>query len=222
MRSTRLGTGSPGGAMCRLVLHGALLATAAAWAPVVPRPSTAIHASRCVQASAGTLMHPRAIRMMASEVSVPVAPKPARRGSLRRLLRLLRRSYLIWRCAAKQLIKVAIVKRRFKYSPRTDPKFIAARRKLAVDLRDTLIMLGPTFIKVGQLLSTRVDVLPAEVIEELARPHEQSVPRLTSPPSRVPRARPGARSAPAPEARLVALGGSALTGGARHARSPAR
>ena len=160
--------------------------------------------------------------MMASEVSVPVAPAPARRGSLRRLLRLLRRSYLIWRCAAKQLIKVAIVKRRFKYSPRTDPKFIAARRKLAVDLRDTLIMLGPTFIKVGQLLSTRVDVLPAEVIEELARPHEQSVPRLTSPPSRVPRARPGARSAPAPEARLVALGGSALTGGARDARSPAR
>jgi len=107
--------------------------------------------------------------MMASEVSVPVAPKPSRRGSLRRLLRLLSRSCLIWRCAAKQLIKLAIVKRRFKYSPRTDPKFIAARRKLAVDLRDTLILLGPTFIKVGQLLSTRVDVLPAEVIEELAR-----------------------------------------------------
>ena len=206
--------------MCRLVLHGALLATAAAWAPAMPRPSTAIRASRCVQASAGTLMHPRAIRMMASEVSVPVAPKPARRGSLRRLLRLLRRSYLIWRCAAKQLIKVAIVKRRFKYSPRTDPKFIAARRKLAVDLRDTLIMLGPTFIKVGQLLSTRVDVLPAEVIEELARPHGKSVPRLTSPPAEGPAlGRAAARLPRLLGARLVALGGSALPGGARHART---
>ena len=153
--------------------------------------------------------------MMASEVSVPVAPKPARRGSLRRLLRLLRRSYLIWRCAAKQLIKVAIVKRRFKYSPRTDPKFIAARRKLAVDLRDTLIMLGPTFIKVGQLLSTRVDVLPAEVIEELARPHDQSVPRLTSPPAEGPAlGRAAARLPRLLGARLVALAGSALPGGA--------
>ena len=213
--------------MCRLVLHGALLATAAAWAPVVPRPSTAIHASRCVQASAGALTPPRAIRMMASEVSVPVAPKPARRGSLRRLLRLLRRSYLIWRCAAKQLIKVAIVKRRFKYSPRTDPKFIAARRKLAVDLRDTLIMLGPTFIKVGQLLSTRVDVLPAEVIEELARPHEQSVPRLTSPPAECPAlGRAPARLPRLRRAWWLWEGRHSQeepgTLGARHARSPAR
>ena len=213
--------------MCRLVLHGALVAAAAAWAPAVPRPSTAIHASRCVHASAGALTPPRAVRMMASEVSVPVAPKPARRGSLRRLLRLLRRSYLIWRCAAKQLIKVAIVKRRFKYSPRTDPKFIAARRKLAVDLRDTLIMLGPTFIKVGQLLSTRVDVLPAEVIEELARPHEQSVPRLTSPPAECPAlGRAPARLPRLRRAWWLWEGRHSQeepgTLGARHARSPAR
>ena len=46
---------------------------------------------------------------------------------------------------------------------------MAANRKLAANLRDTLILLGPTFIKIGQLLSTRVDVLPPEVIQELAR-----------------------------------------------------
>jgi len=107
--------------------------------------------------------------MMAAEVAVPVAPDMSRRGSLRRLLRLLSRSCLIWRCAAKQLIKVAIVKRRYKRSPVTDPEFSAARRQLAVDLRDILILLGPTFIKVGQLLSTRIDVLPVEVIQELAQ-----------------------------------------------------
>ena len=43
------------------------------------------------------------------------------------------------------------------------------RTRLAEKLRDTLIQLGPTFIKCGQLLSTRVDVVPAEVIAELAR-----------------------------------------------------
>ena len=166
--SSRAG-GTSGGAMRRLVLHGALVATAAAWAPAVPRPSTAIHASRCAWASGGALTPPRAVRMMAAEEAVPVAPDMSRRGSLRRLLRLLSRSCLIWRCAAKQLIKVAIVKRRYKRSPVTDPDFSAARRQLAVDLRDILILLGPTFIKVGQLLSTRIDVLPVEVIQELAQ-----------------------------------------------------
>ena len=163
------GTRSGGGAMCRLVLHGALVATAAAWAPAMPRPSTGRPAVDRAWASGGALTPPRAVRMMAAEAAVPVAPDPSRRGSLRRLMRLLSRSCLIWRCAAKQLIKVAIVKRRYKRSAVTDPDLIAARRQLAVDLRDTLIRLGPTFIKVGQLLSTRIDVLPVEVIQELAR-----------------------------------------------------
>ena len=162
--------GCCGGAMRRLVLHGALVATAVAWAPAVPRPSTAIHASRCAWASGGALAPPRAVRMMAAGAATGGSGvEPSRRGSLRRLMRLLSRSCLIWSCAAKQLIKVAIVKRRYKRSPVTDPKLIAARRQLAVDLRDTLILLGPTFIKVGQLLSTRIDVLPVEVIQELAR-----------------------------------------------------
>ena len=46
---------------------------------------------------------------------------------------------------------------------------VEANRKLAAGLRDMLIQLGPTFIKIGQLLSTRVDVLPPETIQELAR-----------------------------------------------------
>jgi predicted unusual protein kinase regulating ubiquinone biosynthesis (AarF/ABC1/UbiB family) len=45
--------------------------------------------------------------------------------------------------------------------------FSNAQRKLAVSLRDKALELGPTFIKLGQLLSTRLDILPKEYIETL-------------------------------------------------------
>ncbi|MCU0494198.1 MAG: AarF/ABC1/UbiB kinase family protein [Chloroflexaceae bacterium] len=38
---------------------------------------------------------------------------------------------------------------------------------VAVRLRETLIALGPTFIKFGQLLSTRPDLLPPDMVQEL-------------------------------------------------------
>ncbi len=43
------------------------------------------------------------------------------------------------------------------------------RRKLAVWIRETLLDLGPTFIKVGQMFSTRADLFPIEYVEELSK-----------------------------------------------------
>jgi len=43
----------------------------------------------------------------------------------------------------------------------------AARKLIAKDLRAGLLELGPTFIKLGQLLSTRIDILTKEYIDEL-------------------------------------------------------
>lgn len=41
-------------------------------------------------------------------------------------------------------------------------------RKRAIEFRERLTQLGPTFVKVGQGLSTRPDLCPPEYLEELA------------------------------------------------------
>ena len=43
------------------------------------------------------------------------------------------------------------------------------RRSLAIWIRETLLELGPTFIKLGQLFSTRADLFPIEYVEELSK-----------------------------------------------------
>ena len=71
-----------------------------------------------------------------------------------------------------------MARNRRKFSDAQGPEAVAARSKLAADFRDALLRLGPTFIKFGQLLSTRVDVLPPEVIKELA-PLQNEVPSFS-------------------------------------------
>ena len=50
------------------------------------------------------------------------------------------------------------------------------RRRQAKRLRNALEELGPTFAKIGQLLSMRPDLLPAEFIEELAQLQDRVTP----------------------------------------------
>jgi predicted unusual protein kinase regulating ubiquinone biosynthesis (AarF/ABC1/UbiB family) len=51
----------------------------------------------------------------------------------------------------------------------TDAAKAARRRKLAVWIRETMLDLGPTFIKLGQLFSTRSDLFSIEFVEELSK-----------------------------------------------------
>lgn len=51
----------------------------------------------------------------------------------------------------------------------TEEKQKARRRSLGVWVREKILQLGPTFIKLGQLSSTRSDLFPAEIVEELAK-----------------------------------------------------
>jgi len=50
------------------------------------------------------------------------------------------------------------------------------RRQEGALLREKLIKLGPTFIKTGQSLATRADLLPVEYIQELAKLQDEVPP----------------------------------------------
>jgi predicted unusual protein kinase regulating ubiquinone biosynthesis (AarF/ABC1/UbiB family) len=52
----------------------------------------------------------------------------------------------------------------------------AMRRERARTLLDTLLTLGPTFIKLGQILSTRPDVLPPEYVAEFSKLQDEVPP----------------------------------------------
>ncbi len=83
-----------------------------------------------------------------------------------------RRRYVdIWTFVARLLYAQWLYKKPWSYptTGATDEAKALRRRKLAVWIRETLLDLGPTFIKVGQLFSTRADLFPSEFVEELSK-----------------------------------------------------
>lgn len=66
------------------------------------------------------------------------------------------------------------------FYPSRDLSLEELRQKRAAWLTDKLASLGPTFIKIGQTLSTRPDIVPLEYTKELARLQDQ-VPSFAQP-----------------------------------------
>lgn len=83
------------------------------------------------------------------------------------------RSMEIWGFALQFAIKYFLLGQKWSYNKKEGgmtPETISARKKeLAIWLREGLVKLGPTFIKIGQQFSTRVDVLSPEFIKELEK-----------------------------------------------------
>ena len=92
----------------------------------------------------------------------------------------LRRTCEIWGFIVVFFVKLALVGKKFMYRGGwTEERQSARKAELAVWLREGLVKLGPTFIKIGQQFSTRVDVLSPEFIKELEK-LQDSVPPFSS------------------------------------------
>jgi predicted unusual protein kinase regulating ubiquinone biosynthesis (AarF/ABC1/UbiB family) len=81
-----------------------------------------------------------------------------------------RRRFDIWVFVLALLLKLWSNGKKWTYSGGyTEEKFAARRKKQAAWIRKSILELGPTFIKVGQLFSTRADLFSAEYVEELSK-----------------------------------------------------
>ncbi len=90
-----------------------------------------------------------------------------------------RRRFDIWRFVLALLTQFWLVDKKWSYrSGYSAEKLAVRRKKQAIWIRDNLLDLGPTFIKVGQLFSTRADLFPGEYVEELAKLQDE-VPAFT-------------------------------------------
>ncbi|GAX86383.1 hypothetical protein CEUSTIGMA_g13795.t1 [Chlamydomonas eustigma] len=79
------------------------------------------------------------------------------------------RTLEIWGFAIQFAVKYILLGQKWTYGKKgMEKEAVSARKKeLAVWLREGLVRLGPTFIKIGQQFSTRVDVLAPEFVKEL-------------------------------------------------------
>ena len=97
---------------------------------------------------------------------------------LRQLARLLRITQIFVRHDLDEFVTAIHLFRPYRLLLRLAPWRLFARRGLprAVRLREALEELGPIFVKFGQMLSTRPDLLPEDIADELAKLQDQVPP----------------------------------------------
>ncbi|KMZ66799.1 ABC-1 domain-containing protein [Zostera marina] len=89
----------------------------------------------------------------------------------------IQRTLEIWGSVLSFLFKAWLNNQKFSYrGGMTELKKTERRKVLAKWLKETILRLGPTFIKIGQQFSTRVDILSKEYIDELSKLQDQVPP----------------------------------------------
>jgi len=78
----------------------------------------------------------------------------------------LRRNAEVWKFALKCVFK-ALKPRKMRKSGASEEEISEAQTEAATFIRNGLLRLGPSFVKLGQVVSTRTDVLPTTYTDVL-------------------------------------------------------
>ncbi|XP_065873620.1 protein ACTIVITY OF BC1 COMPLEX KINASE 8, chloroplastic [Euphorbia lathyris] len=111
----------------------------------------------------------------AQQVEVSVAP--GGRWSRFKTYSTIQRTLEIWGFVITFAFRVWFNNQKFSYKGgMTEKKKVLKRKALAKWLKENILRLGPTFIKIGQQFSTRVDILAQEYVDQLSELQDQVPP----------------------------------------------
>ncbi|KAI5405196.1 protein ACTIVITY OF BC1 COMPLEX KINASE 8, chloroplastic [Lathyrus oleraceus] len=111
------------------------------------------------------------------KVKVEVAVAPGGRWSRFKTYSTIQRTLEIWGFVVTFIFKAWLDNQKFSYKGgMTEGKMKLRRKTLAKWLKESILRLGPTFIKIGQQFSTRVDILPQEYVDQLSELQDQVPP----------------------------------------------
>ncbi|KAF3440447.1 hypothetical protein FNV43_RR18731 [Rhamnella rubrinervis] len=109
------------------------------------------------------------------EFEVSVAP--GGRWSRFKTYSTIQRTLEIWGFVFAFIFKAWLNNQKFSYrGGMTEEKKVLRRKALAKWLKESILRLGPTFIKIGQQFSTRVDILAQEYVDQLSELQDQVPP----------------------------------------------
>ncbi|XP_031495034.1 protein ACTIVITY OF BC1 COMPLEX KINASE 8, chloroplastic [Nymphaea colorata] len=113
----------------------------------------------------------------AQREKLEVSVAPGGRWSRFKTYSVIQRTLEIWGFVITFLFKAWLNKQKFTYrGGMTEDKVVQKRKELAKWLKESILRLGPTFIKIGQQFSTRVDILPQEYVDQLSELQDQVPP----------------------------------------------
>lgn len=108
---------------------------------------------------------------------VKVSVAPGGRWNRFKTYSTIQRTLEIWGFVLTFVFKAWLNNQKFSYrGGMTEEKKVLRRKALAKWLKESILRLGPTFIKIGQQFSTRVDILAQEYVDQLSELQDQVPP----------------------------------------------